>query len=184
MYRKVFSFGIIALTFLWLLGCGGGNSGQTSSPPPPPALAASCTINGSNTSATTLVGSLVAYNANPNPASGSTCDWNPGTPLPGAFDTAAGSSCAPSSPTYTPSAGGVFSESVTLTNGSRSVTSNCPALTVQDFNISVVPSSATIAPGRVATYTVTASSINSFTGQVNLVQSTTLPPNVSAAWSP
>jgi len=184
MNRRMFAFCTIGPALLLLPACGGGNSGQTNPLPPPPAVTAACTINGANTSVTTLVGSLVAYNANPNPASGSTCDWNPGTPSPGAFDTAAGSSCAPSSPTYTATAGGVFSESVTVTNGSNSVTSNCPTLTVQDFNLSLLPSSGTIAPGGVFKYSVTASSIDQFTGQVNFAQSTVLPANVSAAWSP
>ncbi len=147
-------------------------------------LTAACTINGSTAPVTVLVTSLVAYNANPNPVSASTCDWNPGAPLPGAFDTAAGSSCAPSSPIYTAVAGGTFSENVTVTNGSNSVTSSCPSLTVQDFSLSVTPPSATALPGGVAIYTVTASSINGFTGQINFVQSTTLPSGISAAWSP
>jgi hypothetical protein len=148
------------------------------------ALTAACTVNGSMAPVTVLVTSFVAYNANPNPASASTCDWNPGTPLPGAFDTAAGSSCAPSSPIYTAIAGGTFSESVTVTNGSNVVTSSCPALTVQDFSLSVTPPSATVLPGGGVAYSVTASSINGFTGQINFVQSTTLPSAVSAAWNP
>ena len=163
---------------------GGGDAFVTKISPGTPALTAACTVNGSTAPVTVLVTSYVVYNANPNPASGSTCDWNPGTPLPGAFDTAAGSSCVPNFPIYTAIAGGIFSESVTVTNGSNFVTSSCPALTVQDFSLSVSPLSATALPSSVVAYTVTASSVNGFTGQINLVQSTTLPSGVSAAWNP
>ena len=58
----------------------------------------------------------------------------------------------------------------------------CPALTVQDFSVSVLPPSASAPPGGVVTYTVTASSVNGFAGEIIFDQSTDLPSGVSAVW--
>lgn len=178
---KIVAASVFSCIFL-LTGCGGGSS---TAPPPPPPLSASCTVNASSSPAPVLVGSLVSYNANP--TSGSApykCDWNPGSPLPGAFDLPAGSSCAPGAPTYTPGSGGTYSENVIASDsGGHTVSLACPALTVQDFGISVFPPSASALPGGVVAYTVTASSVNGFAGDLIVNQSTSLPSGVTGAFS-
>jgi hypothetical protein len=144
--RKIVAASVFSCVFL-LTHCGGGSS----APPPPPPLSASCTVNASSSPAPVLVGSLVSYNANPAGGAGPyKCDWNPGSPLPGAFDLPAGSSCAPGSPTYTPGSGGTYSENVIASDsGGHTVSRACPALTVQDFGVSVFPPSASAPPGGV-----------------------------------
>lgn len=179
--RRIVAASIFSCAFL-VIGCGSGSSAA----PPPPTFSASCTVNGSSSPAPVLVTSFVSYNANPAGGAGPyTCDWNPGSPLPGAFDLPAGSSCAPGSPTYTAVSGGTYSENVIASDsGGHTVSRACPALTVQDFGISVVPPSASSFPGGVVAYTVTASSVNGFTGEITFGQDTSLPSGISATWDP
>lgn len=169
---------------LWLASCGGGGSSTNVSPPPPlpplSPLKATCTIDGSTATGTTLVGIGKLYHANPEPADGTTCDWNFGSQPPGAFDTEPGSSCSVG---FSPTIGGVFSENVRITKGANSITVNCPPLTVHDFNLSVLPASLTTTPGTEASFKVTASSMYGFMGQIDFVALLSIP-GWSSHWEP
>jgi len=145
-------------------------------------IQAACTVNGSTSPSTGVVSVFYLYNVTPNPVSGTSCDWDPGSPLPGAFDTPPGSSCI--SVGFTATTAGIFSESVTLTNGANSLKLGCPAFTVQDFDLSVTPMSPTTSPASSVEYTVTASSVYGFGGQIIFSQATTLPSGLSFTWSP
>jgi len=158
--------------------CGDQPSGSTSftftAGAGTPALGTACSINGSTSPATGMVGIYAGYSAgDPTPGSGYTCAWK------GAFGMPAGSSCAYG---YTPTDTGIFSESVTVSNGGNSVTLGCPALTVQGFSLSVDPASATaIIGGSPAKYAVIVSSINGFSAPVTLSWMGTLPAGVSVS---
>lgn len=173
---------LVCVVFLARCG-GGGSSANVSPPPPPPPVApvkASCTVDGSTAAGTTLVGISKLYHANPEPADGTTCDWNFGSQPPGGFDTQPGSSCSVG---FVPTGGGVFSEKVKVTNGANSITVNCPSLTVQDFNLSVVPPSLTATPGSQASFKVTASSMYGFTGLIDFTALLSVP-GWSSHWNP
>ncbi|MFL6389136.1 MAG: beta strand repeat-containing protein [Terriglobales bacterium] len=77
------------------------------------------------------------------------------------------------------------SYTITLTGISGNLNHNIPVnLVVQDFAVSTVPASQTISAGSNATYTVSASALNGFSGTAALTVSSGLPSGASASFSP
>jgi hypothetical protein len=135
-----------------------------------------------------LIGSLVTFDANPGGGTGSyTCDWSsgPGVTMSDTFAfNSAGHGCTR---TYTPgsSNGGPWTPQVVVhdSGGSSLPIITCPSYVVQDYSISAAPSTTSVLPGQTKWYTVTASSIHGFAGDILIDQSTALPSGISETWA-
>jgi hypothetical protein len=139
-----------------------------------PPLTAACTVNGSSSPTSGLVGWQVFFDANPDPLAGSTCEWK------GAVTTPPQSDCFQS---LTPSSTTTLIETVIVKNGSNSLSMTCPSYAVGDFSLSVAPTSLTISPGGTASYQLTATSINGMSGSVFFAGPNTLPAGITSSWT-
>jgi hypothetical protein len=99
----------------------------------------------------------------------------PPTATPTATATSTATSTAVSGPTNTPTN--------TATSTPTNTPTNTPIANPPDFSISVSPTSATVARPNSVTYTVTLTSLNSFSGNVNLSVSG-LPSKTSGSFNP
>ena len=143
------------------------------------AVSGTCTINPNPA----LVGSNVVFNSSPSGGiSPYTCDWS--GPVSGINGT--GITCSPS---YIPGSGGPWTtEVVTVhdSNGSSYTPPACPSYTVQDFSVSAAPTTLPLVKGGASgQFTVTAHSVNGFTGTVTFSYSApaSLPAGFTGVWT-
>jgi len=115
-------------------------------------------------------------------------DSSSGSPTSWSWDFGDGGTSTSSSPTHTYDRPGTYAVSLTVANDSGGntltkagyVTVTAPA---PDFSLSASPSSQTVVRGRSTSYSVTADSLNGFTGPVSL-SAGGLPAGVTASFAP
>ncbi|GEM_PF-612178 len=151
-------------------------------------------ISASPSSVSVVQGSPATYNISTSPINGFT-----GSITLSASGLPSGATASFSPPSVTAGSGStltittlsttpVGSSSVTVTGTSGSLSHGAAPVTLTvapppDFSVSVTPSSFTISPGGTATYTVSASALNGFTGSITL-SANNLPSGATGSFNP